>query len=70
MRVVGRAEAVLRLALPVVLEGLVDVENGDRAAGLVGERDAVAGRGGVHREADGSAHGRPFARCISSTTRS
>ena len=53
MRVVGRAEAVLGLALLVVLEGLLDLEHGDRAAGLVGERDAIAARGGVDGEADG-----------------
>ncbi len=53
MGVVGRAEAVLCLALLVVLVGLLDLEHGDRAAGLVGERDAISGRGGVHRKADG-----------------
>ena len=53
MRVVGRAEALLRLALLVVLECLIDLEHGDGPAGLVGESDAVA-RG---RRVDGEAHG-------------
>ena len=53
MRVVGRAEAVLRLALLVVLERLLDLEHGDRRAGLVGERDTIARRRRVDCEADG-----------------
>ena len=70
VRVVGRAEAVLGLALLVVLVGLLDLENGDGVTRLVGERDAVTGGAESTARQTGSAHGRPFARCISSTTRS
>ena len=53
VRLVGRAEAVLGLVLAVVLVGLLDLEDGQSAAALVGERDAVSARRGV----DGEAHG-------------
>jgi hypothetical protein len=53
VRVVGRAEAALGLALLVVLVDLLDVEHGEQAPRLVGQGDAIAGRWGRHREADG-----------------
>ena len=53
VRLVGRAEAVLGLVLAVVRVGLLDLEDGQSAAALVGERDAVSARRGV----DGEAHG-------------
>ena len=61
--VVGRAEAVLGLALLVVLVDLLDLEHGQRAALLVGEDDAVTLRSLVDRQADrqrpGQAAGEP-----------
>ena len=59
MRVVGRAEALLRLALLVVLEGLLDLEHGDGPAGLVREGDAVSRRRRVDGEADGKRPRKP-----------
>jgi len=50
--VVRRAEAALGLALAVVLVDLVDVEDGELAAALVGERDAVVLGRPVDGEAD------------------
>ena len=44
MSVVGRTETALRLALLVVAVDLLDLEDGERAAALVRERDAVAAR--------------------------
>ena len=44
MRVVGRAEAALGLALLVVLVGLVDLEHRERRPLVVGQRDLVAVR--------------------------
>ena len=52
MRLVRRAEAVLRLALLVVVVDLLHLEHGQRAAFAVGERDAVPLRRGLHRETD------------------
>ena len=43
---------LLRLALLVVLERLLDLEHRERAAGLVGERDAISGGSRVDGEAD------------------
>ncbi len=51
--VVGRAEALLGLALLVVFEGLLDLEHSERAAFGVCEDDAVPLRGLVDGEADG-----------------
>ena len=70
MRVVGRAEAVLRLALLVVLERLLDLEHRERAAASSASATrSPVGAASTARQT-GSAHGRPLARCISSTTRS
>ncbi len=52
MRLVGGAEAVLGLAVLVVVVDLGHLEHGELAAALVGERDATAGRRLVHRQAD------------------
>ena len=59
MLAVGRAEALLRLALLVVGEDLLDLEHRERAAALVRERDAVARRRLGHGEADGQRPGQP-----------
>ena len=53
MRIVGRAECLLRLPLSVVLVRLADVEHGDELAALVGERDTVARRRRLDGQADG-----------------
>src|SRR5262245_17641563 len=53
MRLVGRAEAALGLALLVVLEGLLDVEDRQRAPVCVDERDAFSRRRGLYGQADG-----------------
>ena len=53
MSVVGRAEAPLRLALLVVAVDLLDLEDGERPAALVGERDPVSARLVLDGEADG-----------------
>jgi hypothetical protein len=50
--VFDRAEAALGLPLLVVLEGLVDLEHGERRAGLVSQHDLVAVGSAVDREAD------------------
>jgi hypothetical protein len=54
MSVVGRTETALRLALLVVAVDLLDLEDGERAAVLVRERDPVAARlvldGEAHRQ--------------------
>ena len=50
--VLDRAEAALGLALLVVLVGLVDLEHGQRLAGLVGEHDLIPVRGAIDGEAD------------------
>ena len=56
---VRRSEALLRLALLVVGVDLLDVEDGQRPAVLVGERDAVALRRLGDGEADGKRPGQP-----------
>ena len=53
MGLVRGAEAVLGLPLPVVLVRLLDLEHGDRAAALIGERNPIACGSRVHRQADG-----------------
>jgi hypothetical protein len=53
MCIVRSPEAVLGLAFLVVLEGLLDLEHRERDPGLVGQRDAVAGRSRIDSETDG-----------------
>ncbi len=52
VRLVGRSEAELGLALPVVLVDFLDVEDGDGTTCLIHERDAVTRRRGIDRKAD------------------
>ena len=52
MSVVGRSEAALRLALLVVVVDLLDLEDGERPAALVGEGDPVSARLVLDGEAD------------------
>jgi len=47
MRLVGRAKRLLRLALLVVLVGLLDLEDGKELPALVRQRNPVAPAGGV-----------------------
>ena len=51
MSLIGRPEAVLRLAVPVVVVHLGDLEHRQLAAALVGEGDAAADGSLVHGEA-------------------
>jgi hypothetical protein len=53
MSVVGRAEALLGLALLVVAVDLLDLEDGEWPALLVGERDPVSARLVLDGQADG-----------------
>src|SRR5581483_10515194 len=53
VRVLGRAEAALRLPLLVVLVRLVDVQHREQTPLLVGERHPIAARRRVDGEADG-----------------
>ena len=59
MRLVGRPEAALGLALLVVLEDLLDLEDGQRSSAAVGERDAVPCGRGLDGEADRERPGEP-----------
>jgi hypothetical protein len=59
MGVVRRAEAAFSLALLVVGIDLLDLKDGQRAAALVGERDAITARIALDRETDREGPGKP-----------
>src|SRR4029079_17974430 len=59
MRVLRGAEALLGFALLVVVVELLDLEDGQRTALAVGERDAVSVGRGLDRETDRHRPGEP-----------